>query len=155
MLKKRQPEILWLYGVMNSEGKVIFSPSLYLFLVLCWICWGSSWGFWTWSKASVEIHHFVPSPPLWGWKTSDESFGAYCSIIQLKVIHVRFCEFLCLYNTLKYNKYSVNCKHLLTEAEEECVNTHVVHTEESMSYEVATKHHRLQKNTDLVKAKQR
>lgn len=41
-------------------------------------------------------------------------------------------------------KHSVNCKHLLTEAEEECVDTHVVHTEEPMSYEVATKHHRLQ-----------
>lgn len=39
----------------------------------------------------------------------------------------------------------LNCKHLLTEAEEECIDTHVVHTEESVGYEVASKHHRLQK----------
>lgn len=36
------------------------------------------------------------------------------------------------------------CKYALTEAEEECVHTHVVHAEEPVSYEVAAKHHRLQ-----------
>lgn len=46
---------------------------------------------------------------------------------------------------MAFYKQSVNCKHLLTEAEEQCVDTHVVHTEESMGYEVTTKHHRLQK----------
>lgn len=34
----------------------------------------------------------------------------------------------------------------LTEAEEECVDTHVVHTEEPMSDEVAPEHHRLNEN---------
>ena len=40
-------------------------------------------------------------------------------------------------------------KHVLTEAEEECIDTHVVHTEESMSDEVAAKHHRLQRKEEL------
>lgn len=31
-------------------------------------------------------------------------------------------------------------RNLLTEAEKECVHTHVVHAEESMSYEVASNH---------------
>lgn len=37
---------------------------------------------------------------------------------------------------------------LLTEAEEERVHTHVVHAEESVSYEVATKGHRLQEHRE-------
>lgn len=34
-------------------------------------------------------------------------------------------------------------QNLLTEAEKECVHTHVVHTEESVSYEVASNHNSL------------
>lgn len=35
------------------------------------------------------------------------------------------------------------CLNLLTEAEKECVHTHVVHAEESVSYEVASNHNGL------------
>lgn len=35
---------------------------------------------------------------------------------------------------------------LLTEAEEERVDTHVVHAEETVSYEVAAKHHSLKQH---------
>lgn len=39
---------------------------------------------------------------------------------------------------------------VLTEAEEECIDTHVVHTEESMSYEVATKYQSLQQQKQYM-----
>lgn len=38
---------------------------------------------------------------------------------------------------------------LLTEAEEECVHTHVVHAEEPVSDEVASNHHGLQGQTSV------
>lgn len=43
---------------------------------------------------------------------------------------------------------------LLTEAEEECVHTHVIHAEETVCYEVATQHHRLQEQRKKINQQQ-
>lgn len=44
---------------------------------------------------------------------------------------------------------------LLTEAEEESVNTHVVNAEETMGYEIAAKHHGLKQHNTCQKKKKK
>lgn len=68
----------------------------------------------------------------------------------MKINDIFFTQHSCV-NTLNVNvetfrKPSKTKVNLLTEAEEECIDTHVVHAEESMSYEVAAKHHSLKQH---------
>lgn len=51
---------------MKSETLVIFIIIIIISSSweLCSSCWGSSSGSWTWSRVSVDCHHYAPDPPL-------------------------------------------------------------------------------------------
>lgn len=65
------------------------------------------------------------------------------SVIPFQVLHCQMGNVTCVGVKFFCVSSTTEVQNLLTEAEKECVHTHVVNTEESVSYEVASNHNGL------------